>query len=295
MKFAIAFTILLATFNTEAAFPTIQKLKKTYSKADLKKMKQGKVVSSYSLINWHQWEKQPGVHIFEPSNNYRPPEDLFIFHSRSYFIVNKAPSHFQASHFLNMGFLQKVESGNSHKNYTCPNFCVITTIPFPADWTETIENIKALTGDKILSNKTVPYLEVDNEYAFFGSKDAQILKPLIPIAEQPVAMLRQNTKSINQMFQFGGSVIAIYDFNGKSLVVIDVAIGIEKDLDDKVNGDLLRQAAILSLTFRNPENLIPNILLGKDKSFNSKTGIGSGLPNYTKSVAERTKALMEKM
>jgi hypothetical protein len=129
------------------------------------------------------------------------------------------------------------------------------------------------------NRKIADYLEFESELAVRtpAALDQDGLKRLTRLNTPIVATLEQSTFYINQVLQFGKSILVFQQHpsdQGKTVVTAFIAIAIESKLLDTKK----EYAKVPVL-----RNLVPvQVLMGKS-SFNSGSSISSGLPNYARS------------
>ena len=72
-------------------------------------------------------------------------------------------------------------------------------------------------------------------------------------------------------------------------------MGIEKDIDAKVNNNSMARNLLKGIFRRSPKTFTSKVLIGKDRGVNTKYGIGAGLPQYTKALTKNLKKTMSQM
>lgn len=319
MKQLLTITILLFGINARADFPEIKGLVFDLLQKDVKP----EGIQSQSMLNWHKWISQPGVNLLLPTSNYKPKEDLTIYHSRTYFVVNKNSASLKKEHFQNMKFFESVnpsskkdvtftfagitktikdqELGSKHSqinqgvNGNCSGICVKTQIQFHPFWQAAIWAAR-MSG--ALKENNAGHLEVDSENVFLTSNELnaqtkQGLASLVKTDLAPAFMFHQAGYKVNQMVQFTGSTVVGYALGDKTLIVLDVALGIEQDIDTKVKTSALASGAIKSIFGKDPNTIVGNVLLGKEPGVNVNDGIGKGLPAYTLEMSNNLKRYLE--
>lgn len=311
--------IYFASVTALAGFPSIDKSLPMLSAANLGVESE----QSFAVLDWNKWIARPGVKLLLPSDNFNAKDEPVIYHSRSIFVVNRPVSILTKEKFYNINFFssvnpslvkevsynlqgvmskpEKQELGSNHWlsdvgiNGKCANFCVKTQINFHPSWQSAIWLAKKLSA---LKEESKGYLEVLSETVYhpvseLNNNTKQNLSALVSRDLQPAFILQQSGFKVNQMVQFTGTLVTAYDWSGKTIIVFDTALGIKRDIDKKVRENFLASNTIKRIFGKDPDNIVANVLLGKEPGVNVADGIGRGLPSYTSDLSANLKKYLE--
>lgn len=236
---------------------------------------------------------------------------LTMFVARSSFIINKPAKTIDTKNFINLDFIQKIDPTISHKQISeeelityrveaqkanrltqgrwCENnrqaICLDSTYNYP-------QVIAAIVGfyNAFKAAKKDAFTRTQSELRALTPQELQAsnIAKLTGIKTPVQAGLEQNMFYFNQMMQFGTIRAFFQEHPGdsnKTLVTAYFALGVETHIFEQF-GDSSALAAT---------NLQPKQYIMGESPFNrGQTGLGAGLPAFTRSMSDLMARELEK-
>jgi hypothetical protein len=238
-------------------------------------------------------------------------EKLYMYVAQARFILTKPPATIDLSHYVTLGFLQKIDPAINHKLISGADvpalkdkagigndnpdrkWCTGIAISICIQSTYKLEGkipIGIMLVNKIRETRKIPdQIDFQSELAAPSPSDLDQngLQELTALSTPVTGVLEQNIFYVNQIMKFG-KFLAVFQAHpsdaGKTVVTAFMALAIKaRVLDEKRE---FEKVPVL-------RNLVPaQVLMGKS-SFNSGDSISAGLPKYARNEIKTVASLLQ--
>jgi hypothetical protein len=238
-------------------------------------------------------------------------EKLYMYVAQARFILTKPPATIDLSHYVTLGFLQKIDPAINHKLISGADvpalkdkagigndnpdrkWCTGIAISICIQSTYRLEGkipIGIMLVNKIRETRKIPdQIDFQSELAAPSPSDLDQngLQELTALSTPVTGVLEQNIFYVNQIMKFG-KFLAVFQAHpsdaGKTVVTAFMALAIKaRVLDEKRE---FEKVPVL-------RNLVPaQVLMGKS-SFNSGDSISAGLPKYARNEIKTVASLLQ--
>jgi hypothetical protein len=238
-------------------------------------------------------------------------EKLYMYVAQARFILTKPPATIDLSHYVTLGFLQKIDPAINHKLISGADvpalkdkagigndnpdrkWCTGIVISICIQSTYKLEGkipIGIMLVNKIRETRKIPdQIDFQSELAAPSPSDLDQngLQELTALSTPVTGVLEQNIFYVNQIMKFG-KFLAVFQAHpsdaGKTVVTAFMALAIKaRVLDEKRE---FEKVPVL-------RNLVPaQVLMGKS-SFNSGDSISAGLPKYARNEIKTVASLLQ--
>src|SRR6516162_4815529 len=219
-------------------------------------------------------------------------EKLYMYIAQARFVLAKAPSAVDLSHYVTLAFLQKIDPAIKHSLIGAGD---VTTFKDKAGtgnenpdrkWCTGIANAICIASTYKLEGKIPIGITLVNKLRD-SKKVADHIDFQSELAALPPAVLAQNIFYVNQIMKFG-KFFAVFQAHpsdaDKTVVTAFMALAIKANvLDEKRE---FEKVPVL-------RNLVPAQVLMGQSSFNSGESISAGLPKYARNEIKTVAGLLQ--
>jgi hypothetical protein len=241
--------------------------------------KANQIYYGWKLFSWNDWLRRPSSGpLMIPGDRSKKMLEVFEAHSAG--VVDKPVSTFTQQYLHNINTIRRLDPKNQHQQLNGSSFTITTRVEFPQTWARLILAAKTAS---LLADDSAPYLEMKsvfvyaNQVAINASPNLQrIIKLFDENAPIPAVINIQGIVEANQIAEFGSVITLFYPLdNQRTLVVNYFALALKKRILDLGLGNI------------DPSLSGRNVLLGQNRALNGDSGIGAGLPVYTREFFEK--------
>jgi hypothetical protein len=239
-------------------------------------------------------------------------EKLYMYVAEARFILDRAPSTLDLSHYVTLDFLARIDPAIKHKTLPAANVSPLTDEAGTGNhnpdrqWCTGRTNSICIQSSYKLEGK-IPlgillvnklrespkkisdHIDFQSEFSALAAADVDqaALQQLTDLDSPVDGVLEQNIFYVNQIMKFG-KFFAVFQNHptdaGKTVVTAFMALAIKADVLDEKRG--YEKVPVL-------RNLVPaDVLMGRS-SFNSGSSISAGLPRYARNEIKTVAGILE--